>query len=503
MKLIKKNYKIIIFCLIISNIVLLFTSANSPLYPYNVAPDMNVYFTVGKSILEGLIPYKDIFDQKGPFVYLIYMFAAIINSKTLIGVYILETISMTVFLFYAHKIISLFSNKKYSLFILPIIATLICTTYAYASGGTVEEFSLPFFMITLYYLLKYFKTEKLSTKYFIINGIIAGIIFNMKFNLTFFWIAFISIIFIDLIIKKEIKNAFKYAFIFTISALLPFVLFNIYFLLNNAIKDFYHAYFYFNLFSYNNDLPIFIKFKDGINNFVSQCIFNGFIILPLFICFLCYIQNMHIKTKYKAALYITFIFTTFGIYFGSYYHYYIIPLFCFLIISLIAICQIFKKIMNKIVNKKIILIFSLTILYIGLIAFSYKGANYKKMINTNLKDYGIYEIVKTINKEKDKSLLNYNWLDNGIYTLTNTTPNVKYFFKLNVNHEKYPILMDSQNNYIKNQKTNFVLLTNTPKEDQVHDLLKNKYKLIKTVTHAYPMPDNNNYSLYFELYKKI
>ena len=140
MKLIKKNYKIIIFCLVISALVLLFTSCNSPLYPYNFANDTNAYFTIGRGWLEGLIPYKDLFDQKGPIVYLIFMIAALISNTSYIGIYILEIISMTVFLFYAHKTITLFIDKKNSLFILPIITVLICTSFAFASGSTAEEF---------------------------------------------------------------------------------------------------------------------------------------------------------------------------------------------------------------------------------------------------------------------------------------------------------------------------------------------------------------------------
>ena len=503
MKLIKKNYKTIIFCLLISLVVLLFTTNNSPLYPYNIAPDMNTYFTIGRSWLEGLIPYKDLFDQKGPFVYIIYMIAALINNKTLIGVFILEIISMTTFLFYTHKIISILSNKKYSLFILPTLAVLICTSFAFTSGGTAEEFTLPFFMISIYYLIRYFKKEDLSYKHFFLNGLIAGLIFMTKYNLIFLWFGFMACIFIDLLIKKEIKKAFKAGCTFVTGMLIPFILFNIYFLIVGAIKDFYHAYFYFNIFTYSNEIPLINKFTTSINNFFYQCMNNGFIILPLFICFLCYIQTLKIKPKYKIIFYLIFVLTIFGIYFGSNYYYYIIPLFCFLIFSFIAIFKLFKKPLNIIFNKKAILIPTLTVFYIGLLLFTYKGANYKSMINTKIEDYGINEIVQTINKAEDKSLLNYQTLDNGIYNLTNTTPTIKYFFRLNVLYERYPQLMDSQKNYIKNKKINFVLLTNTLDSDPVYDILKGKYKLVKKATNIYKNPNNTKDERHFELYERM
>lgn len=503
MKLIKKNYKIIIFCLVISALVLLFTSCNSPLYPYNFANDTNAYFTIGRGWLEGLIPYKDLFDQKGPIVYLIFMIAALISNTSYIGIYILEIISMTVFLFYAHKTITLFIDKKNSLFILPIITVLICTSFAFASGSTAEEFTLPFFMISLYYLIKYFKGEQQTYKFYLINGIIAGIVFLIKFNLIFFWFAFIICIFIDLILQKKIKQALKSGIIFIIGMLIPFIIVNIYFLLVGALTDFYHAYFYFNIFAYGNTASLLTKFQTSINNFIYRCIENGFIILPLFICFLCFIQNMKIKVNYKIMFYIIFTFTIFGIFFGSNYHYYILPSFVFLTISLIAICYSLKKLINKILDNKILLTLSLIILYTGLFLFSYKGANYKEMLNTDIKDYGIYEIIKEINKAKDKTMLNYQVLDNGIYNLTNTIPTVKYFFKLNVTEERYPKLMNSQRNYVKTQKTNFVVLTNVVDGDPIYDILKDKYKLIKKATSTYPNPNNTQDIREFKLYKRI
>lgn len=503
MKLIKKNYKIICFCLLISIIVLLFTSCNSPLYPYNFAPDVNIYFTIGRGWLNGLIPYKDLFDQKGPLVYFIFMIAAIISQTSFIGIYILEVLSMTIFLFYAHKTICLFIDKKNSLFILPILSTLICTTYAFTSGSTAEEFTLPLFMISIYYLIRYFKEEDLSYKHYFINGLIAGLIFTIKFNLIFFWFGFMAFIFIDLIIKKEIKKAFKAGLIFVAGMLIPFILFNIYFLIVGGIKDFYYAYFYFNLFTYGNTMSIFAKFQTSINNFIYNCLTNGLIILTLYITFLCFIQNMEIKTKYKAAFYIIFILSIFGVFFGSNYHYYIIPLFCFLLFGLIAICKIAKPIIKKIFAKKIIFTITLVLLFSCITLFSYKGANYKSMLYTNINDYGIHEITNEINQAKDKSLLNYQYLDNGIYDLTNTLPTVQYFFKLNVADERFPELMNSQRKYIKNKKTNYVLLTNTLDDDPVYDLLKGKYKLVKKTTNIYEKPDNTKDERIFELYKRI
>ena len=67
----KSQKYIILYCFLTTLITLLLTTKNSPLYAFNDWMDANAFFTVGKSMMHGLIPYKDIFEQKGPFLYLL------------------------------------------------------------------------------------------------------------------------------------------------------------------------------------------------------------------------------------------------------------------------------------------------------------------------------------------------------------------------------------------------------------------------------------------------
>ena len=72
--MIKKHKRLFIFLffLLTSTIILLFTSKCSPLYPFNDWVDINAFFTVGKSITRGILPYRDIFEQKGPILYFLF-----------------------------------------------------------------------------------------------------------------------------------------------------------------------------------------------------------------------------------------------------------------------------------------------------------------------------------------------------------------------------------------------------------------------------------------------
>ena len=92
------NKKVILtILLIVSILTLLICSKNSPLYPYNDWVDGNAFFTMGKGMFNGKVPYKDLFEQKGPLLYLIYVIGYLISHDTFLGVYLLEVISYTIF----------------------------------------------------------------------------------------------------------------------------------------------------------------------------------------------------------------------------------------------------------------------------------------------------------------------------------------------------------------------------------------------------------------------
>lgn len=57
------------FLLLAAFILLLFATRSSFLYPYNDWNDANSYFSVGKALFHGKMPYRDVFDQKGMYLY--------------------------------------------------------------------------------------------------------------------------------------------------------------------------------------------------------------------------------------------------------------------------------------------------------------------------------------------------------------------------------------------------------------------------------------------------
>jgi len=161
-------FNIWVFCFFLSTIFLLICTKSSPLYPFNDWVDANCIFTVGKGMMNGQVPYRDLYEQKGPFIYLIFGFAYLFSNMSFWGVFLFEVISFAILLFYCNKLALLFVDTKQSLILLPLITICILNLKSFSNGGSAEEFCLPLLAISLYYLLKYF--ENIYPKHIPKNG---------------------------------------------------------------------------------------------------------------------------------------------------------------------------------------------------------------------------------------------------------------------------------------------------------------------------------------------
>ena len=67
---------LVLYCMLTSGIILTICSMCSPLYPFNQHWDVNCFVTVARGVQRGMIPYRDLVEQKGPLWY--YMHALVL-----------------------------------------------------------------------------------------------------------------------------------------------------------------------------------------------------------------------------------------------------------------------------------------------------------------------------------------------------------------------------------------------------------------------------------------
>ena len=102
-------------------LLLMICSRSSFLYPMNNWDDVNSYFTMGKGMMNGLVIYRDLYEQKGPYLYFLYGLAYLISHRTFAGVFAFEVVAAAFFLLFAYKSMRLFCSRSAALILLPLL----------------------------------------------------------------------------------------------------------------------------------------------------------------------------------------------------------------------------------------------------------------------------------------------------------------------------------------------------------------------------------------------
>ena len=191
-------------CAALAALMLLFASQCSPLYPINLWDDANCLLTVGRVMRRGGVLYRDIYEQKGPLLYLIHALAACISDTSFWGVYVLEIPALTAAL-----------------------------ALAYAEYGR--------------------RARPMRAKRLLLCGVLAGGIATIKYTLLGAMIGLCAVEGALALKEGGAPRALKSAGVFLAGMAIPILPWVIYFAANGALRDAYTAYIYNNVFLYGGE----------------------------------------------------------------------------------------------------------------------------------------------------------------------------------------------------------------------------------------------------------
>ncbi len=458
----KKNL-IFIWCLATSFTILLFTSRSSFFFPYNNWDDANSYFTMGKGLMNHMVIYRDLYDQKGPFLYLLYGICYLISNNSFKGVFLFEIIAATLFLYYSFQIIRRHCNIKIIYMLIPFLAAGIYSSKSFYWGGAAEEFCLPMFAYSLYILNKFLypvsgdKKISESTKDIFIVGLLTGITSLIKYTMLGFYFAFGVIVLILIIYREGFVKAIKPALIYFLGIVIPFIPWFIFFGVNGALDDWYRCYIFNNLFFYSDIAGDKITFSAKL---YKLCKLQYWLFIDNFEYFLYiavgFVANLFTekivlrKIMYPFMYLCTFMFIFYG---GGTLPYYSIPLMPFSIIGFVAIGKFLKKISEHYSNESfwynlgiLALIFS--------IVFAKNNSQSTNYLFTDKDTFWLTEAASHIEEAPNTTLLNVGALDVGLYTITGIVPTCEYF---QTNGIALPTMFSEQERYIKEGLTTYVI----------------------------------------------
>ena len=236
----------------ISFLLMLLLTRSSFLYPYNNWDDSNSYFSMGKSMFHGILIYRDIFDQKGPYLYFLYGLCSLVSETTFRGVFLMEILLGAADLLLIGRILKLFCRPQTAAFLSPILLACMCASKSFYWGGCAEEICLPFLLFPLYVLLRtlqHNRQPEFSPKDVFLSGLCCGFVFCVKFTLMGFFLGFaLSVI----LTCRSFREFARLAGWFLLGTLLPFVPWVIYFGITGGLDDWYRVYIYTNVFLYSD-----------------------------------------------------------------------------------------------------------------------------------------------------------------------------------------------------------------------------------------------------------
>lgn len=475
-----KKYIAVLFCLVTAFLLIMICSRSSFLYPVNNWDDVNCYFSMGKAMMNGQVIYRDIYEQKGPYLYFLYGLSYLVDHTGFFGVFLFEVLSMTVLLIFSYKIMRLYLKAETSLFLLPILGFCITVCRSFYWGGSAEEYCLPLLAISLYDLLKYFKEDYPDSpdwKMILRNGVIAGLIAGIKYTLLgfhFVWIVFPAFL---LLIHKNWKKAISICAIFgggMVLALLPWF---IYFGINGALGSWWEVYIFNNVFLYSG-----LEEKRSLYKWIydyAKILYwrigdNGEFFYLLILGMFYSLFSRKIKIPEKLSLYLMFGIMFIGIYVkGDSSPYYCLPLSVFTVMGFVAVGQLLEMIFKK-ENKTTAANIGLTVAMTLSLLVSAFGV-YKGSMNTFLMAYEkddlfLYHFKEIIEQEENPTLANYGCLDVGLYTVTGIVPTTRFFQACAIALEEQ---YQEQYDYIAEGRTQFVVTIDT-----YPDVILEKYDLV-------------------------
>ena len=453
--------------------VCLFILLQSPIAPYAksvIGVDSGIYIYSARQILDGQLMYKDIVDNKGPFLYLINLIALLIFNRHFIGIWIFELVSLFSASIIMYKTARFFAGKVSSLS--AVVAGMLFLVICIGRGNLTEEWALPYISLAMYIFTDYLKNNKPLTVFrLFVLSLTFVLTFMIRANLVAIWAGFGIVLLIKWIVEKryrELIRSLSFILLFAALSILPFLL---RFYSKGILTDAVYWVFTFNMFDYNSGSP---ESLSAILKTFLNISYIGIIIPFLIAIYMFFRDRSLIHGGVLSALIFTLLSCSLG---HSFWHYYTI----FVPLLVIPYSYLFSIIKENISKRIYIFIFTLFIAFYSVFIGRQLWLiydNYMRKNDNALKMEKLTEIITRNTKPTDKILVKGQ--QTQVYLYSNRTSATRFPYtqeRSSIVKERYvkeaaealPKLIIQYDN--ENRFDSFSL----------DSLLNNRYQLIETV----------------------
>ena len=244
--------------------ITIYSYSTSPRYPYYYGSDSAQFQTMGMAWAAGKIPYRDVFDHKGPMAFLPDMVSyALFGSN--FGLYLIQILCMFIDLAAVFQISWLFIKGKGACFV-AVAITAAVFAMDFLGGNFGEEYCLPFVFVSILFQLKFLKRQDTAQdhdpKYALLYGIAFGICLFSKVTNALSLCIGVLVILVVLLLRKKFRNILKNAAAFIAGTLIIAVPFSVYFLTKGCFSDMMYAMLTYNV-KYQMVMTSWPDYADG------------------------------------------------------------------------------------------------------------------------------------------------------------------------------------------------------------------------------------------------
>jgi len=418
---IKRDWIFPVLCSFV--VVTLFSFTTSWLYDRPFMIDSAVFQLIGKNWAEGRIPYKDLWELKGPLIFLPNALGYwLLGSK--MGVYIIQIINLSIALYFVRKTFLLEYNKKVSTLLTYLVVLYFCVFYE--TGNTVEEYLLPLLIYAFNLLYRYIdkciekKEYDLPGGYAFVFGTVLGFSLMSRLTNAISICAAILVIGFLLIYKGKWCNLLK-SFLCFIAGFfvltLPFV---IYFYSKDALEEMWYGTFLYGL-EYAEHSGFNLLSLHGMRHIILRFVNCYFLLL---VAFLIIKYNPRRKLAGIVWLVISVMTILLFLRLNSFGHYFIITV-PFIPIIFIEIHKIWKSMMAS-WNFTLLRVVAVIYIILGVIGVTNNIRNFF-LVYHDYEELAVYEkIVKKLPPNFRSSFIAYD-CDPELYLYLDIPPKYPYY----------------------------------------------------------------------------
>ena len=223
-------------------------------YPWTSLPtqtDSSVFLYIGRQMHRGKVPYIDLFDHKGPILYLIqYLGYTIWPGSVTGGVWLLELLSMGILIWLILRLSELVSDDRRDGYLTCILLLIICAFKLYQGGNYTEEYALPWMCASLLVFFSFFRTGRFTKWQIILLGLSCCMVLLMQENLITVWVALVPVVVIRLIHEKRFREIWECILLFLLGMLIVMIPVLIWAWASGCLEEMWKYFVVFN-FSYS------------------------------------------------------------------------------------------------------------------------------------------------------------------------------------------------------------------------------------------------------------